>query len=84
MLAADLRNGELRALLGGTGTFTGYNRSIDASRQVGSLLKPAIYLTALSSGQYTWMSPLDDGPVEVVSDAGKVWQPQNYDQQSHG
>ncbi|PQA52101.1 penicillin-binding protein 1B [Amnimonas aquatica] len=84
VLAADLRNGELRALLGGTGTFTGYNRSIDASRQVGSLLKPAIYLTALSSGQYTWMSPLDDGPVEVVSDAGKVWQPQNYDQQSHG
>lgn len=84
VLAADLATGELRALLGGTGTFTGYNRAIDASRQVGSLLKPAIYLSALASGQYTWASPLDDGPVEIVSDTGKVWQPQNYDQQSHG
>ncbi len=84
VLAADLATGELRALLGGTGTFTGYNRAVDSSRQVGSLLKPAIYLTALSTGQYTWASPLDDGPVEIVSDGGKVWQPQNYDQQSHG
>lgn len=84
VLAADLSTGELRALLGGTGTFTGYNRAVDASRQVGSLLKPAIYLTALASGQYTWASPLDDGPVEIVSDAGKVWQPQNYDLQNHG
>lgn len=84
MLSADVTNGELRTLVGGTGLFTGYNRATDASRQVGSLLKPAIYLTAIASGQYTWASPIDDSPVEVVSDAGKVWQPQNYDQQSHG
>lgn len=84
VVAADSQTGELRALVGGSGLFTGYNRAIDASRQVGSLLKPVIYLTALGTGQYTWASPLDDGPVEVVSDAGKLWQPQNYDQQSHG
>ena len=84
IVAADSQTGELRALVGGSGLFTGYNRAIDASRQVGSLLKPVIYLTALGTGQYTWASPLDDGPVEVVSDAGKLWQPQNYDQQSHG
>lgn len=84
VLAADLRSGELRALIGGTGVFTGYNRAIDASRQVGSLLKPAIYLTALSTGQYTWQSPISDDPVEVVSDSGKRWEPQNYDKQSHG
>ncbi|MEO6699039.1 MAG: transglycosylase domain-containing protein, partial [Paraperlucidibaca sp.] len=84
VLAADLRSGELRALIGGTGIFTGYNRAIDASRQVGSLLKPAIYLTALSTGQYTWQTPISDEPVEVVSDSGKRWEPQNYDKQSHG
>ena len=84
VVAADSQTGELRALVGGSGLFTGYNRAIDASRQVGSLLKPVIYLTALGTGQYTWASPLDDGPVEVVSDGGKLWQPQNYDQQSHG
>lgn len=84
VLAADGTTGELRALVGGTGTFTGYNRAVDASRQVGSLLKPAIYLTALASGQYTWLSPLDDSAVDIVSDTGTVWQPQNYDQISHG
>ncbi len=84
VVAADSQTGELRALVGGSGLFTGYNRAIDASRQVGSLLKPVIYLTALGTGQYTWASPLDDGPVEVVSGGGKLWQPQNYDQQSHG
>lgn len=84
VVAADSQTGELRALVGGSGLFTGYNRAIDASRQVGSLLKPIIYLTALGTGQYTWASPLDDGPVEIVSEGGKLWQPQNYDKLSHG
>lgn len=84
VVAADTQTGELRALVGGTGTFTGYNRAIDASRQVGSLLKPLIYLTALGTGQYTWASPVEDTAVDVVSDGGKLWQPQNYDQLSHG
>lgn len=84
VLSADVTTGELRALVGGSGLFTGYNRATDASRQVGSLLKPAIYLTALASGKYTWASHIDDAPVEVVSDAGQVWHPQNYDQQNHG
>lgn len=84
VLAADVHTGALRALVGGSGIFTGYNRATDASRQVGSLLKPLIYLTALSSGGYTWASRIDDSPVEVVGGGGKAWQPQNYDQQSHG
>lgn len=84
VVAADTQTGELRALVGGLGTFTGYNRAIDASRQVGSLLKPLIYLMALGTGQYTWASPIEDSAVDVVSDGGKLWQPQNYDQMSHG
>lgn len=84
VLAADVHTGALRALVGGSGLYTGYNRATDASRQVGSLLKPVIYLTALETGNYTWASRIDDGPVEVASNDGKVWQPQNYDQQSHG
>lgn len=84
VLAADVQSGDLLALVGGATVFTGYNRAIDAKRQVGSLLKPAIYLAAVSSGRYTLGSPIDDGPVEVVSDSGKTWRPQNYDNQSHG
>ncbi|MDO9621253.1 MAG: penicillin-binding protein 1B [Moraxellaceae bacterium] len=84
VLAADVQSGDLLALVGGATVFTGYNRAIDAKRQVGSLLKPAIYLAAVSSGRYTLGSPIDDSPVEVVSDSGKTWRPQNYDNQSHG
>ncbi|MDZ4297997.1 MAG: penicillin-binding protein 1B [Moraxellaceae bacterium] len=84
VLAADVQSGDLLGLVGGATVFTGYNRAIDARRQVGSLLKPAIYLAAVSSGRYTLGSPIDDAPVEVVSDSGKTWRPQNYDNQSHG
>ena len=45
----------------------------DASRQVGSLLKPAVYLTALATGQYSLLSPLDDSAVQVASQSGDVW-----------
>jgi penicillin-binding protein 1B len=55
-VVANPENGELLAVIGGYGNFTGFNRAIDASRQVGSLLKPAVYLTALATGQYSLLS----------------------------
>ncbi|HMY82657.1 MAG TPA: penicillin-binding transpeptidase domain-containing protein, partial [Agitococcus sp.] len=84
VVIANPENGELLAVVGGYGTFTGFNRSIDASRQVGSLFKPAIYLTALATGKYNLVSPIDDGPVQVQGQSGDVWSPENYDHQSHG
>ncbi|MES2917196.1 MAG: penicillin-binding protein 1B [Pseudomonadota bacterium] len=84
MLVSNPENGELLALIGGSGEFTGYNRALDARRQVGSLIKPAVYLAALESGRYTLVTPLDDGPVELVSDTGKPWAPTNDDGLSHG
>ncbi|MDP2225899.1 MAG: penicillin-binding protein 1B [Moraxellaceae bacterium] len=84
MLVSHPENGELLALVGGAGTFTGYNRALDADRQVGSLIKPAVYLTALDSGLYTLVSPLDDSPVQLLSQGGKTWEPKNYDMQDHG
>ena len=84
VVVANPENGELLAVVGGYGTFTGFNRAVDASRQVGSLLKPAVYLTALATGQFTLASPIDDGPVQVRGQSGDVWTPENYDRQSHG
>lgn len=84
MVVANPENGELLALIGGYGDFTGYNRALDARRQIGSLVKPAVYLTALESGLFTLVSPLDDGPVQLASQDGKVWEPRNDDGESHG
>jgi penicillin-binding protein 1B len=84
VLLSNPENGELLALVGGSGEFTGYNRALDARRQIGSLVKPAVYLTALDSGRYTLVTPLDDGPVEITSPSGKPWTPTNDDGQSHG
>lgn len=84
VLVSNPENGELLAIVGGSGAFTGYNRALDADRQIGSLIKPVAYLTALESGMYTLVTPLDDGPVQLLSQSGKIWEPKNYDQQDHG
>ncbi|HEX5277100.1 MAG TPA: penicillin-binding protein 1B [Fluviicoccus sp.] len=84
VVVSNPENGELLAVVGGYGSFTGYNRAVDANRQVGSLLKPAVYLTALAGGQYNLLSPLDDSSVEIAGQSGTVWKPENYDHQSHG
>ncbi|MCC2638386.1 MAG: mrcB [Moraxellaceae bacterium] len=84
MLVSNPENGELLALIGGRGEFTGYNRALDARRQIGSLVKPAVYLTALDSGRYNLVTPLDDAPVELASAGGKTWAPTNDDGTSHG
>ncbi len=79
-------NGEVLALVGGRrGGFAGFNRALDAYRQVGSLLKPAIYLTALEHPhRYTLVSTLRDQPISVHLRDGKVWRPRNYDRTFHG
>jgi penicillin-binding protein 1B len=41
-------------------------------------------LTALDSGQFTVVTPLDDGPVSLQSQNGKLWEPKNDDGESHG
>lgn len=77
--------GEIRALLGGRdASFFGFNRALNAKRAVGSLVKPAVYLAALRSGEYHWGTLVDDAPVTVEGQDGSLWQPQNYDKKSHG
>lgn len=82
----DSESGEVRALVGGKNArFAGFNRALDALRPIGSLVKPAVYLAALMQPErYTLISPLDDGPISIRVENGKVWRPNNYDKQSHG
>ena len=65
--------------------YAGFNRAIDSRRQVGSLIKPAVYLTALEKPeQYTLASLLSDDHYEQKLDNGDIWSPKNYDRKDHG
>lgn len=83
VLISHPENGELVAAVGSTQDFTGFNRALDAKRQVGSLLKPVIYLSAIESGRYTWASPIEDSALNIAS-GGKSWTPKNYSGGEHG
>ena len=86
VVVTDPQSGEVQALVGGRDPrYRGYNRAIDAARPVGSLLKPAIYLTALSDpAKYTLLTPIDDGPFVWKSRGAPDWTPANYDKKFHG
>ncbi|MCX2784179.1 penicillin-binding protein 1B [Microbulbifer thermotolerans] len=65
--------------------YPGFNRALEARRQVGSLIKPAVYLTALERPhKYNLATPIEDAPLRVESDDGQVWMPSNFDKRSHG
>lgn len=76
-------NGELVAVVGSTQDFTGFNRALDARRQVGSLLKPVIYLNAIDSGLYNWATLISDSAISIPVE-GKAWTPKNYSGREHG
>lgn len=79
MVVSSVQGAEILAVVGGRNArFAGYNRALNASRQIGSLIKPAVYLAALESGQYTLGTPIDGGPVTVRLAKDKIWQPKNY------
>ncbi|HWP00984.1 MAG TPA: penicillin-binding protein 1B [Methylococcus sp.] len=79
-------NGEIVALLGGRDARSaGFNRALDAVRQIGSLYKPVVYLTALEQpARYTLLTPVRDEAIRVREPGGVPWSPKNYDHQEHG
>lgn len=85
MVITDASTGEVRALAGSRRSgYTGFNRAMRASRPIGSLVKPAVVLTALETGNYTLASVLKDEPISVELDNGESWSPRNYDNQIYG
>lgn len=85
-IVTDVASGDVLAVVGGREPrFAGFNRALDARRQIGSLVKPAVYLAALmQTSEYQLSTLLDDHEVSVPLSANQVWQPQNFDQQSYG
>ena len=84
MVISDWRKSHLIAMVGGRKPeFAGFNRAMDASRQIGSLAKPAVYLTALKQ-QYQLATRVEDNPITLTNAAGQEWSPRNVDNQFRG
>lgn len=87
MVVTGSENGEVLALINGRRPqYAGFNRPLNAIRQIGSLAKVAVYLTALEkSDTYSLTTMLNDAPYEWVDyNTGEIWKPKNYDNTLHG
>jgi penicillin-binding protein 1B len=89
LVSADPTNGQIQAIVGGRSyRMTQYNRAVQAKRQVGSIIKPFVYLAALQAQDdagknYQPLSLLNDEKFSVKYD-GQEWKPNNYDNEYFG
>ena len=80
----DARSGEVLSIVGDRDPRrAGFNRALDAVRPVGSVVKPAVYLAALTEPQFHLASFVRDDPVQVDGPRGP-WRPRNHDGRAHG
>ncbi|MEJ2754367.1 MAG: penicillin-binding protein 1A [Gammaproteobacteria bacterium] len=78
LVSLDPNTGKLLALVGGLDfRLSKFNRAVQASRQVGSNIKPFVYAAALEQG-FTAASLINDAPL-VFKDKHleSVWRPEN-------
>ena len=79
VLVSHRDSAEVLAIVGGKNSREGdFNRAVNARRPIGSLIKPAIYLTAFEQG-YTLSSLLNDKSFSAKSVKCKLWRPKNFD-----
>ncbi|MDP8162678.1 penicillin-binding protein 1B [Pasteurella skyensis] len=86
MIVAEYSTGKIRAIVGGVETqFAGFNRAIQAKRQIGSLVKPSIYAIALSDPQnFRLNTPIDNSPITIKVKGSPPWRPRNYNNKFSG
>lgn len=86
LIVSDISTGDILAMVGDRDPdYVGFNRAIDAYRQTGSVIKPFVYLAALSqSEKFNLLTPLLDDDFSLTGSDGSLWTPKNYDNTSHG
>lgn len=89
ILAVNNKSGLVSVVVGGRNyRMTQFNRAIDGHRQIGSIMKPFVYLTALlnntEEGQpYTPLTLLKDEKFTYKYE-GQAWSPDNYGKKYFG
>lgn len=86
LVIAKNQTGEIAAIVGDRNPReVGFNRAVQAQRQIGSLIKPFVYLKALEEPtRFSLTTFLDDETPLEIRDNGKVWAPNNVDRRLHG
>ena len=81
VIVTNATSAEVLALVGGKNTqYSGFNRALNAKRQIGSLIKPVIYYTALTDAEnYNLLTKVKDEPLQLTDEKGQLWSPKNYD-----
>ncbi|MFC0172655.1 penicillin-binding protein 1B [Vibrio comitans] len=86
LISMDYSDGAIRAIVGNRNpNFAGYNYARNGNRQVGSVIKPAVYMAALTSPEkYNLASVLEDNPLTITQPNGNQWKPRNYSREFWG
>lgn len=85
-VSVDIKSGGISAMVGAKQVnYSGLNRAVDMRRNIGSLIKPAVYLQALSQpDDYHLASLLDDEAITLKNRHGKKWSPKNFSKKYNG
>lgn len=84
IIAMNPHTGRIVAMAGGRNfNESSFNRATQAYRQIGSTIKPFVYLAALERG-YSPETLLLDAPIVGIRESGMEWKPENYDKKFLG
>ncbi len=90
LLAIEPFSGKIRAWVGGRNYGDNqFDHVMQAKRQIGSTIKPFLYLTALDAGLNTYrpataLTILPDEPLKFDLAGHSAWEPENYDHKFRG
>ena len=84
IIAMNPHTGRVLAMTGGRSfNESSFNRATQAYRQIGSTIKPFVYLSALERG-YSPQSMILDAPIVGWRENDTLWKPENYDKKFLG
>ena len=84
IIAMNPHTGRVLAMSGGRSfAESSFNRATQAYRQIGSTIKPFVYLAALERG-YSPEHLLLDAPIVGIRENNMIWKPENYDKKFLG
>lgn len=90
LVALEPYSGKIRAWVGGREySRNQFNHVHQARRQIGSTIKPFLYLTALDPSLNTYKaatptSILSDEPMQLQVNVNTTWEPENFDREYRG